>query len=96
MSTLLLSPVETACVTVLFGAAWVPAAGSVLRDLALVAAVDARAPHREAGGLQLALRVVGVLADDVRHGDGGLLLPDDDGHGGARGARSRPRRASRR
>ena len=82
MSVLLVSPLNTRRVTVAFCGAWVPAAGSVARDLTVVAAaVDARALHREAGVLELLARVVGVLPDDVRHRDRGLLLADDDGDG---------------
>ena len=55
------------------------------RDLTVVAPVDARALHREAGVLELLARVVGVLPDDVRHRDRGLLLADDDGDGCTRG-----------
>ena len=54
MSTLLLSPVETRIVTVLFAAAWVPAAGSVLATSPSLPPSTLVAPHREAGLLQLA------------------------------------------
>ena len=85
MSMLLLSPVKTRRVTVLFGGAWVPAAGSVLptspslppSTLVLFTVNPASCNSRCA--------LVGVLADDVRHGDRGLLLPDEHSHGGAGG-----------